>query len=94
MEKATGYEHIKLVIDEDVRDLMEERLILAEDVQKVIYHGENTGNRLYNRDTGRFFTYFRPVGVTYWVEYSPEGEGFKVHNAYSHRMQIVENIKK
>ena len=37
---------------------------------------------------------YRPVSVTYWVEYSPRGDGYAVHNAYSHRVQIVEDVKK
>ena len=26
--------------------------------------------------------------VTYWVEYEPEGDRFRVHTAYSHRMEV------
>ncbi|OPZ75521.1 MAG: NAD-dependent dihydropyrimidine dehydrogenase subunit PreT [Firmicutes bacterium ADurb.Bin456] len=93
VEEAKGFAVIKLDIAEDLKALLEERLILVEDIQKVIDYAENTGNKLYNQDTGHFMAYHRPVSVTYWVEYSPRGEGFAIHNAYSHRMQIVEEVK-
>jgi hypothetical protein len=69
---------------------MEERRILREDVQKVIEHAEKTGAKLFNPETGRSLASFRPAQVTYWVEYNPEGDGFRVHNAYYHRIEIVE----
>ncbi len=93
VEEAKGFAAIKLDIAEELKAVMEERLILMEDVQKVIDYAEKTGNKMYNQDTGRFMAYHRPVSVTYWVEYSPQGDRFAIHNAYSHRMQIVEEVK-
>ncbi len=94
VEEAQGFAAIKLEIDDKLKAVMEERLILVEDVQRVIDYAERTGNKLYNQDTGHFMAYYRPVSVTYWVEYSPRGDGFAIHNAYSHRMQIVGDVKK
>ena len=85
---------IKLEIDDKLKDVMEERLILVEDIRKVIDYAEKTGNKFYNQETGHFMACYRPVSVTYWVEYSPRGDGYAVHNAYSHRVQIVEDVKK
>jgi glutamate synthase (NADPH/NADH) small chain len=79
---------IALRISEEVRMLLEERMILVEDVRRTIAHAEQTGDKIENPATGRSVASFRPVSVTYWVEYSPEGEGFAVHNAYSHRMEV------
>ena len=89
------YDKIKLNIPPDVQTRMEERLILAEDVQQVIADVEATGRKLVNAKTGHFLAYHRPGNVTYWVEYSPTpgGDGFTVHNAYSHRMLIEEGKK-
>lgn len=39
-------------------------------------------------ETGRYLAYFKPVSVTYWVEYSPQDDGYVVWNAYSHRIEI------
>ena len=72
---------------------MEERLILIEDLQQVIDTAERSGYKLLNRETGHFMAHCRPASVTYWVKYSPSGDEFVIHNAYSHRMKIVEDVK-
>jgi NADPH-dependent glutamate synthase beta subunit-like oxidoreductase len=88
--EQASYEAIRLLIAADVQVRLEERLILIEDIQRVIEHAERTGRRLLNPANGRFLAYFKPTAVTYWVEYTPEGEVFRLHNAYSHRMEIAE----
>jgi glutamate synthase (NADPH) small chain len=85
-----SYEAIKLVISDEVRARMERRLILLEDIQRVIEQAERTGRRLRDPATGHLLAYFKPTAVTYWVEYAPEGEAFAVYNTYSHRMEIAE----
>jgi len=68
---------------------MEERLILMEDIQKVIEYAERSGKRMYNAASGHYLAYYKPASVTYWVEYTPQDDGaFLVHKAYSHRMEI------
>jgi hypothetical protein len=79
---------IALHISEEVRALLEERMILVEDVRGTIAYAEQTGDKIENPTTGRLVASFRSVSVTYWVEYSSEGKGFAVHNAYSHRMEV------
>jgi glutamate synthase (NADPH/NADH) small chain len=79
---------VSLRIADEVRARMEARLILVEDVQKVIAQAETSGRRMV-LDNGHFLASFRPTAVTYWAEYSVEGDSFVVHNAYSHRMEIV-----
>jgi glutamate synthase (NADPH/NADH) small chain len=95
MPGLQDYDKIMLNIPADVQSRMEERLILVEDIQQVIAHAESTGKKLMNPKTGHFLAYHRPGNVTYWVEYSPtpKGDGFAVHNAYSHRMLIGESKK-
>lgn len=89
-----SYEAIPLRTTAEVQARLEERLILVEDIQRVIEHAERTGRKLLNPETGRFLAYFKPTAVTYWVEYSPEGDAFTVHNAYSHRMEIAEGERR
>ncbi|OFX25258.1 MAG: amine oxidase [Anaeromyxobacter sp. RBG_16_69_14] len=79
---------MNLIISPEVTQLMEERMILAEDVEKVIGHAEATGDKIEDKESGHLLASHRPVSVTYWVEYSVEPSGFVVHNAYSHRMEI------
>ncbi len=93
VEDRETYEAIRLNIPAPVQELLDNRLILAEDLQQVIEYAQATGNRLLHRETGRYLAHHKPAGVTYWVEYSPEGEDFLIHNAYSHRMEIVEDVK-
>lgn len=88
MDDPQAYATIKLVMSEEVRSRLEERLILTEDIQKVIEHAERTHSRLANRKTGRYLAYYKPNSVTYWVEYTPEDGAFIIHNAYSHRMEV------
>ncbi|OPY68054.1 MAG: hypothetical protein A4E63_02109 [Syntrophorhabdus sp. PtaU1.Bin050] len=78
-----------LRISPEVREGMEERRILIEDLQKVIDHAEETGRKLYGKKTGYSLASFKPCSVTYWAEYSKTPDGYTVHNAYSHRMEIV-----
>lgn len=83
-------DHRKIVLHTtpEVQALLEERRILIEDLQKVIHHAETTGSRLVHPKTGHFKASFKPYKVTFWVEYSPSGDGYIVHNAYSHRMEV------
>ncbi|NTW37474.1 MAG: (Fe-S)-binding protein, partial [Syntrophobacteraceae bacterium] len=84
---------IQLSIPGAVREIMENRLILEEDLRQVIGHAETSGIKLLNPETGRFLAHFKPASVTYWVEYSVDGDTFIIHNTYSHRMEIVEEFK-
>jgi NADPH-dependent glutamate synthase beta subunit-like oxidoreductase len=79
---------LKVSISPDVLGRLEKRMILADDVRKVIAHAEASGQKIWNPQTGLFIASFRPAAVTYWVEYTIQQEEFVVHNAYSHRMEV------
>jgi len=89
-----GQEKLAVIIPPEVALLMESRMILAEDVQSVIEFAESTGKKLCDPKAGRFVAHYQPVSVTYWVEYGVDGSVFTVHNAYSHRMEIVGDVKR
>jgi hypothetical protein len=91
MDGQQDYETIQLVVADHLRVQLEERLILTEDIQRVIEYAERTGRKLLNPRSGRFLARYRPGAVTYWVEYTPQQDAFVIHNAYSHRMAIVED---
>ncbi len=90
LEKEEAYMSLILQLDERVQVNMERRHILIEDIQQVIEYAERTGRKFINPDNGHSLANYRPLRVTYWVEYQPQGQGFIVHNVYSHRMEIVE----
>lgn len=92
-DEKNSFQTVKLIIPEAVQELMENRLILVEDIQKVIEYAETTGNKMFIRDTGHFLAYLRPISVTYWVEYLPQDDGFMICNTYSHRMEISGEVK-
>lgn len=89
---GAGPEHKKIVvvINQEVSDLLNSRHILEEDIQKVIQHAEQTGKHLINPHNSHRLASFKPVRVTYWLEYEPIGRGYVIHNGYSHRMQLPE----
>ncbi len=68
-------------------------MILVEDLEQVIEWAEKSGSKLVHRRSGHFLAHYAPTTVTYWVEYSPAADGFTVHNAYSHRMEVSEDLK-
>lgn len=88
MEK-NGYHKIRLKIAPEVRELLDQRRILEEDLQKVIHHGESSGEKFFNPETGHFKASFRPYKAMFWVEYLPSEEGYIVFNAYLHRMELT-----
>ncbi|MFH0728589.1 MAG: hypothetical protein V2B19_19905 [Pseudomonadota bacterium] len=89
--RIDDHEKITLYIPQDVGRLMEERRILTEVVQRVIDHAEKSGIKFFNPDLGMWLASYKPAHVTYWVQYSSEGSGFKIHGAYSHRMEVAGN---
>ncbi|HTG01967.1 MAG TPA: heterodisulfide reductase-related iron-sulfur binding cluster [Nitrospirota bacterium] len=87
-ETAMDGPGIKLIISPEIQAILERRMILEEDLQQVVRHAEKTGEKIKNLKTGRILARYRPVSVTYWVEYSIGDSGIVIHNAYSHRMEV------
>ena len=78
-----------LHFSENVAARIDRRLILEEDIRQVLAYVERTGNCFRQPETGHLLAYHKPANVTYWVEYTPAEDGYHIHNAYSHRMEIV-----
>lgn len=91
-EKMPGPEPsaFALIIPERVRAILEDRLILEEDIVKVLAHVEESNLALQNEATGHWLAYYCPSYVTYWVEYTKQENKYTIFNAYSHRMSITE----
>ncbi len=89
-DRMEQHQSIKLKMDSEVRELLDRRRILDEDVQKVIHHARETGDRLFHPETGRYKASFNPYKTTFWIEYTPHDDGYEIHNAYAHRMEVVE----
>jgi Fe-S oxidoreductase len=93
VDNQKNYESIQLLLTGEVQKLLEDRLILIEDIQQVIEYAERTGRKFIQPQTGHFLAHYKPVQVTYWVEYAPQADGFAIFNAYSHRMEFNEGMK-
>lgn len=89
MSEKQNLEEVRLRISDELKALLEKRHILDEDIRQVIDYAQKSGVRLLNRQTGHLLAHFRPASVTYWVEYTAEGGEFIIHNAYSHRMEVI-----
>lgn len=90
-DEQASYEAINLTMTGAVQQRLEDRLILVEDIQQVIEYAERTGRKLKQPTTGHFLAHYRPTSVTYWVEYALQGAAFAIYNAYSHRMDLLED---
>ncbi|SMP51873.1 pyridine nucleotide-disulfide oxidoreductase/dicluster-binding protein [Anoxynatronum buryatiense] len=85
--KARNYE---LVISEEVIELMEDRYILFEDIEKVIDSARINKERFHNPADNSYLARLRLENVTYWVRYEESGGKIVVNRVYSHRMEVVE----
>lgn len=83
------HEEIVLQMDAEVRDRLDRRRILDDDVKRVIYHAQTSGSRLFHPETGRYKASFKRYKTTFWIEYTPLSDGYQIHNAYAHRMEVV-----
>lgn len=80
---------LNLVIEAELEEKMERLHILRSDIEEVIEHAQEEKSYFINQETGRNIACYRPANVSFWVEYAQEGDGYKVFNAYSHRMEFI-----
>ena len=84
------HEAVKLILCGDVEKKMDDRFILLNEVKQVIFHAEKDSVKFVDKETGHNIAHLKIGHVTYWVEYEPCGDGYKIYKTYSHRIQIVE----
>ena len=81
---------IKLIISDQMADMMDDKLILEEDLIKVIDYAERTGSKFID-DSGINIAHLVIGLPTIWVEYRELGKDtYEIVNCYSHRMTMVE----
>ena len=86
-DKTNDYD-IHLIMDDDLKEKLEDRMILYKDIEDTIKHAEETQEKFFNKSNNHNLAYYRIKNVTFWVEYTIEGGKYLVYNAYSHRMKI------
>jgi Fe-S oxidoreductase len=78
---------INLIISEEVKDLMHERMILKSDVIQVLENAKSSGQAIKN-EVGSLLSSLRLGNVTFWVRYRIVDENYVIESAYSHRMDV------
>lgn len=78
-----------LIISDEIWRIMDERYILLEELEKVISHAQETGERFFNPADGTYLASLRIGSVTYWVRFAEEEGAVRVVSVYSHRMELV-----
>jgi len=78
-----------LIVSDEIWQIMDERYILLEELEKVISHAQETGERFFNPADGTYLASLRIGSVTYWVRYAEEEGKIRVVSVYSHRMELV-----
>ena len=74
----------------EARRMMDGRMILTDDVIAVLDHFRETGEAVLDSETGLLIARKRVGNATFWVKFTEnKGQGYTVHGAYSHRMNVV-----
>ena len=83
------HEDLTLLINDELRARMGRELIMIDDIKLVVHQAEHSGEKLVY-DDGRMLAHLKIGHNTYWAEYVPEAGGYRLCNAYAHRMRIKE----
>ena len=79
-----------LTFTEEARRLMDGRMILTDDVIAVLNDYRESGEAILDSETGLLIARRRLGNATFWVKFTEDGQqGYIVHGAYSHRMNVV-----
>lgn len=78
----------KLFIDDELKDRLSRDMIMEEDMEEVVARCEGENRKLLV--DGHFLGHKKIGNMTFWAEYSPEGDGFRLWNGYAHRMCLEE----
>lgn len=87
------WQDFNLVVAEPVAAMLEERRILAEDIQRVLFLAAKQGSSFAHQGDDRLIASARLGEVTFWVEYRQLGDAYHIDRCWSHRM-IIEKGKK
>ena len=85
-----SWEEIKVEISDSVRQRLEMRHISEDEVKQVIYHGETTGEKLYQIESNKLLAKLKIGKATFYAEYYPGEEGkYILESAYAHKSDIM-----
>lgn len=81
---------LKLDKSAEAKELLDARHILDDDIRRVIDNAEKTGRKLYTPENDHLLSKLRIDQTYFYVEYSPVEGGYRIHTAYAHRFNILE----
>jgi glutamate synthase (NADPH/NADH) small chain len=84
-----SWEEVKLQLSDEVKQKLEDRHILEDEIKQVINHAETSGEKLYLPDDNRYLAKLRIGKATFYAEYSIEPDSYVVRSAYAHKSEIV-----
>lgn len=85
---------LKVIISDEILQTMDERGIKENEVKDVISYSLNGEAYLHTSDKAQFLAKKRLGNFTVYVEYTMEDDTYKVVNAYSHRVSLLEDQEK
>ena len=83
-----SWEEIKLEVSGEVKQLLEDRHILEDEVKQVIHHAETESDKLYQPDVNRYLAKIRIGQATFYAEYSIDEDKYLVRSAYAHKSEL------
>ena len=84
------WDGVKLVIEKELAEEIDRKLISEDDMKEVIWTAETSGDKFIDETDGSVMACLVRRVLTYWVRYkvSPDGT-FEILNAYYHRMSFA-----
>lgn len=82
------WEELQLVLSEAVIAMMEERMILEDDIRRVLYQAGEHGSCFVHGEDGYRVASAVLGEVTFWLQYHEEESAFRIERCWSHRMVI------
>lgn len=77
-----------IFISPELMDKLNRQLIVEDDIRDTIKYCESSGNKIFNPEQDYYIGHQRQGIFTYWVIYRAENDGYRIINAYCHRLNI------
>lgn len=87
-EQTEGREEMKLYYSDQIKEQLEDRMILEEDLAETIEAAEQSQAKLEDTKEHCFIAGKQIGNVYFWVYYREQEDGYEILKAYSHRMSF------
>ena len=87
--EAKPWDGTCLVIDDDLAEIIDRKLISRDDMKEAVWLAETSGDRFVDEADGSVSACLVRRLLTYWVRYVPRPDGgYEILDAYYHRMRL------